>query len=73
MGFKSSFYESRNEKFLCNLRPKKLGSLISLKILSDIKHEDLFFYYNSKKLYNFPMGLKSSFYEFRNETFLSNL
>ena len=53
--------------------PKNVGSLISLKILRDIKHQELFFYYNSKNSYNFPMGLKGSFYEFRNEKFLSNL
>ena len=73
MGLKSLFYEFLNEKFLSNLRPKNEGSLISLKILRDIKHQKLFFYYNSQNSYNFPMGLKSSFYEFRNEKFLSNL
>ena len=63
MGLKNSFYEYRNEKFLSNLRPKNVGSLISLKILRDIKHQKLLFYYNSKNSYNFPMGLKTQFYE----------
>ena len=73
MGLKESFYEFRNEKFLSNLRPKNVGSLISLKILRDIKHQKLFFYYNSKNSYNSLMGLKTTFYEFGHEKFLCNL
>jgi len=45
-------------------RSTKKGSLISLKILVDVKQKKLFFLYYSKNSNNFPMGLKIKFVYF---------